>query len=92
MKTVTNLTSEGVSILTVTDGQNHRRAYSNSERGRTSLIAFEPDEVVDEVMAVWGDSPTVEDVEIPESSETDDTESDVWDGIAEAIRSGVNEV
>lgn len=60
MKTVTNLTSESVSILTVTDGKNHRRAYENSESGRADLIAFEPDEVVNEVMAVWGDTPTVE--------------------------------
>lgn len=46
-------------------GSNHRRAYSNSENGRAMLIANEPEDIVTEVLTVWGDAPTVEEPEIP---------------------------
>lgn len=45
-------------------GSNHRRAYSNSKSGRTELVANEPEEVVTEVLMVWGDEPTVKEVGI----------------------------
>lgn len=74
-KTVDNLTANGVSILTqkftVIDGvktqvgENHRCAYSNSTSDRARLLTNEPDEVVAIVLSVWGDSPTVEEPEIP---------------------------
>ena len=41
-------------------GSNHRCAYSNSESGRAMLAEKEPEEIVAEVIAVWGDAPTVE--------------------------------
>lgn len=76
-KTVTNLSTESVSILTqqfTTDengnevqvGGNHRRAYSNSEGDRARLVADEPKEIVSEVLAVWGDEPTVKEIDMSE--------------------------
>ena len=70
-KTITSLTSDSVSILTqqfeygkngeeVRVGENHRCAYENSESGRALLIANEPEEVVEEVFAIWGDTPILE--------------------------------
>jgi hypothetical protein len=47
-------------------GSNHRRAYSNTEKGRYMLVENESEDVVSEVMLVWGDIPTVEEPEIPE--------------------------
>ena len=41
-------------------GSNHRCAYSNSESGRALLIENEPEDIVAEIMEVWGDAPTVE--------------------------------
>lgn len=90
MKIVTNLTSESVSILTVTNGKNHRRAYSNSESGRMNLVANEPKEVVEEIMVIWGNTPTIEEPSF--SNYEPSPSSNVWDEIAGAIRSGVNEV
>lgn len=65
-KSIYYLTSDTVSILTQTTDElseevrNHMVGYDNSESGRADLIAFEPDEVVNKVMEVWGDTPTVE--------------------------------
>ena len=69
-KTVDMLTSESVSILTqkfievdgveTQVGQNHRRAYVNSEFGRSGLQENEPEEVVNAVFSIWGDTPTIE--------------------------------
>lgn len=70
-KTVTNLTSDSVSILTqkfVTNengaseqiGSNHRTSYDNSESGRTLFLENEPEDIVAEVLEVWGNAPTVE--------------------------------
>ena len=41
-------------------GENHRRAYTNSATGREMLVTNEPEDIVAEVMEVWGDTPTVE--------------------------------
>lgn len=78
-KTVDMLTESSVSILTqkfieVDDvvqqvGKNHRRAYVNSERGRTELQESEPADVVSSVFAIWGDVPTVEDQDITDEEE-----------------------
>ena len=68
-KTVDALTADSVSILTrkyveidgipTQVGENHRRAYENSEKGRISIQENEPKEVVDAVFTFWGDTPTV---------------------------------
>lgn len=99
-KTITMLTEKNANILTVTDGKNHRRLYVNSESGRADLVAFEPEEIVNEVMAMWGNTPTVEEIEYipPQYNNTSSSDSssasseDVWDEIAMAISTGVNEV
>lgn len=74
-KTVDMLTSDSVSVLTqkfieldgeqTQVGENHRCAYTNSARGRILLAESEPAEVVSAVMAMWGDTPTVEEPEYP---------------------------
>lgn len=68
-KTVDMLTNESVSILTqkfidldgveTQVGQNHRRAYTNSETGRKELQENEPIDVVRSVLSIWGNKPTV---------------------------------
>ncbi len=70
-KIVDMLTEESVSIITqkymqyegetVQVGENHRKGYSNSLAGRAELAEIEPKEVVDAVMAIWGNTPTVTD-------------------------------
>ena len=67
-KTIDMLTPESVSILTqqyiymdgkeVQVGDNHRCAYVNSLSGRSN-IAAEPGEIVNAVMAIWGDTPII---------------------------------
>lgn len=74
-KTIDRLTVNGVSILTqkftfidgvkTQIGENHRCAYSNSVSDRERLLANEPEGVVETVLSVWGDEPTVEEPEIP---------------------------
>lgn len=69
-KTVDMLTTDSVSILTqkfivddgeiVQVGKNHRKGYENSAVGRAELQEKEPPEVVNAVLAIWGDTPTVE--------------------------------
>ena len=76
-KTVDMLTTNSVSILTQKYievegtyeqvGQNHRKAYVNSETGRSDLQGSEPEDVVNAVLSIWGDSPTV-DEEVVENS------------------------
>ena len=68
-KIVDRLTEDGVCILTqkfVEDdgkmlqvGENHRRAYTNSITGRVEITENEPEDVVNAVMTMWGDEPTV---------------------------------
>ncbi len=77
-KTVDMLTKDSVSILTrktvILDGietqvgDNHRCSYVNSEQGRQELIQTEPENVVNSVLAIWGDKPTVSNLYIEESS------------------------
>lgn len=79
-KTVDMLTKDSVSILTqkfveidgMTSqvGENHRIAYSNSEKGRSLLTTEQPETVVNAVMSIWGDEPTVTEIA------TEDTGSD----------------
>lgn len=69
-KIVDMLTADSVSILTqkfmkddgeiVQVGKNHRKGYVNSGPGRAELQEKEPPEVVEAVLAIWGDTPTVE--------------------------------
>ena len=69
-KTVDMLTKDSVSILTqkfinldgveTQVGENHRMSYSNSANGRKTLENEQPEDVVSAVLAIWGDSPTVE--------------------------------
>lgn len=78
-------------------GSNHRCAYSNSESGRAMLVEKEPEDIVAEVMAVWGDTPTLEEPEYPEyvpdeSGGVENDDGSVWDEMAAAIEEGVNEV
>lgn len=75
-KTIDMLTTNNVSILTQKFieldgikqqvGNNHRRAYQNSLEGRDTLINVEPPDVVDAVLAIWGDSPTVVEQQVDE--------------------------
>ena len=67
--TLDMLTETGVSVKTqkyIEDGgveyavgEPHRRAYVNSERGRTEIAAELPEPYLSAVMAVWGEAPTV---------------------------------
>ena len=70
-KTVDMLKTDSVSILTrkfidvdgveTQVGKNHRCAYANSATGRQDLQKQEPQNVVDSVFTIWGESPTVVD-------------------------------
>ena len=98
-KTADMLTQESVSILTINeDGERHRSAYKNSKSGRALLQEIEPEDIVSQVMEVWGDSPTVEEPEYtytPEEenpSAGEEVPSAMWDEMAAAIKEGVNEV
>ena len=85
-KTIDMLTKDSVSILTkkfIEDegeklqvGKNHRCAYVNSKSGRERILTNEPEEVSSTVIQYWGDTPTVEEIEYPTSSEEEliDTE------------------
>lgn len=69
-KIIDMLTVNSVSIATdkfiVLDGQEqqvgerHRIAYENSESGRDKIRNEQPEDVVNAVLAIWGDTPTVE--------------------------------
>ena len=68
-KTVDMLTVDSVSILTqkfievdgveTQVGENHRCAYSNSATGRKDLQKQEPQNVVNSVFSIWGNSPKI---------------------------------
>lgn len=78
-KTVDMLTSDSVSILTQKFikeeerfsqvGEDHRKAYVNSETERKELMENEPTEVVESVMAFWGDMPTVLEPKVTDEQE-----------------------
>lgn len=58
---ITNATIDSVSILEVRDGENWRRAYTNSDGGRAQLQAEFPD-AYEELCGegkLWGTEPTV---------------------------------
>ena len=40
-------------------GQNHRKAFVNSEKGRKAIAEYLTEPYLSSVMAVWGDVPTV---------------------------------
>ena len=65
---ITKLSEYSVSILKTKDDKTHRKAYINSEKGRQALCVEQPEEVVKEIMAVWGAVPTVEE-ELPAETE-----------------------
>lgn len=72
-KSVDMLTKDSVSIETtktaVIDGTEytlglpHRCAYVNSLQGRAMLVEQETTDVVAAVLAMWGDTPTVQEPE-----------------------------
>lgn len=72
--TLDMLTVQSVSILkqefaVINDvetqiGQNHRKAFVNSEKGRKAIAEYLTEPYLSSVMAVWGDTPViVEDIE-----------------------------
>lgn len=68
-KTIAMLTINSVSVLTqkfieidgvkTQVGDNHRCTYVNSKIGRQYLREQEPKNIVDSVIAIWGDTVTV---------------------------------
>ncbi len=52
-------------------GDIHRKAYINSPKGRIELAADVPETTLDEVLVIWGEEPTVEDL-IPMSPTMDE--------------------
>lgn len=60
-KSVASLTSDIAGVVTkMENGEEIRCAYANSVSDRERLVANEPEEIVTEIMAIWGDAPTVE--------------------------------
>lgn len=65
------LNKDSVSVLTrmYTDlngvktqiGENERTAYGNSQVGREQITQKLPEDYVQAILAVWGDTPTLED-------------------------------
>ena len=94
-KIVTMLTEQCAGILTVTTSEegltsNHRCTYFNNDMDRALLLNTEPHDIIQEVISVWGDVPTLE---VPDYSSLEIPKTkDVWDEIAEAIMEGVNEI
>ena len=69
---ITDITSTSCSALTAINGVNHRRAYVNSPSGRAEFMAdCAGAENYAQVLAAWGDTPTVDEPEIinPEPTE-----------------------
>jgi hypothetical protein len=64
--TLDMLSSKSVSILTQRFvegeqlGENHRRAFVNSESGRAEIAKYLEEPYITAVMDIWGDTPTVE--------------------------------
>lgn len=62
---IDNLTINNVSVKTQRYyeqyplGEPHRKAYENSEVGRTEIQAEVPQAQVNAVLAVWGNAPTI---------------------------------
>jgi len=55
---------------------NHMVSYMNSPSGRERLQDEQPENVVESVFAIWGDTPTVADPEIPKRVEIPNTETE----------------
>ncbi|WP_315114232.1 hypothetical protein [Clostridium intestinale] len=54
------LTKDSVSVLTQTEqGENHRKAYVNSELGRQELISDLDFKYVEQILSIWGNNPTI---------------------------------
>ena len=58
-------------------GSNHRCSYTNSESGRALLFENEPEDIVAEVMEVWGDAPTVEEPKFDDVYSKEPTTDDI---------------
>lgn len=56
----------GADYVSVKSDEYGMRAYTNSERGRAQLSADCPEELVKEVLATWGDKPTVTEPGVPD--------------------------
>lgn len=56
------LTMESCSVLITNNGENFRRAFINSEKGRQELKDFCNEETYNKVMEVWGDEALVPDI------------------------------
>lgn len=84
-KIVDMLTINSVSILTqkfidiegvpTQVGSNHRTAYTNSALSREALQSEQPEDVVNAVLAMWGDTPTVVDTILTEDNEVSEIET-----------------
>lgn len=71
----THITAEACSVLTQINGLPSRKAYENSEQGREEFFAECADcENMDELLAAWGDTPTV--VYVPEEEPQDQPPTD----------------
>lgn len=79
MTTVTDLTEDSVSILkqnfiefngiTTQVGKNFRTSYVNSTSGRQSLANEQSAQDVAAVLAKWGDTPTIKEMEVTNNEE-----------------------
>ena len=76
------LTNTSVSIQSDEYGM---RAYINSTRGRAQLESECPAEIVQQVYAVWGDTTTVAEPEIPPAPEPQPSETDILGQQVEAL-------
>ena len=75
-KIVDMLTKDSVSIATdkfielvgqeQQVGERHSIAYQNSDSGRVRIQEEQPEEVVNAVFAIWGDTPTIEEPSVNE--------------------------
>ena len=71
----THITPETCSVLTQINGLPSRKAYENSEQGREEFLSECAEcENMDEVLAAWGDAPTV--VYVPEEEPKEPTPTD----------------
>lgn len=78
-KIVDMLTNDSVSILTQQFveldgkleqiGQNHRISYVNSGSGREELQKNESTDVINAVLALWGNEPSIEESEVTNEQE-----------------------
>lgn len=79
--TVDMLTDKSVSILTqkfieidgveTQVGDNHRKAYVNTEAGRKVLESEQDESTINAVFAIWGDVPTVTNTEQKQKTESE---------------------